>query len=129
MKKKIWILNHYAGDMPFNKGGRHYWFAKFLKDNGYEPVVFCANSKHNSNNEEFYHFDSLYKKFISKEINTPFVYIKAKTYSGNGKQRILNMFSFYFNLKKTLYKYSKLYGVPDIILASSVHPLTLVAGI
>ena len=46
MKKHVWILNHYAGNMLFDKGGRHYNFAKFLKIAGYEPVVFCANSKH-----------------------------------------------------------------------------------
>lgn len=37
MKQKIWILNHYAGGMFFNKGGRHYAFAKCLKQDGYEP--------------------------------------------------------------------------------------------
>ena len=29
--KKIWIMNHYAGGMFFQKGGRHYYFAKYLK--------------------------------------------------------------------------------------------------
>ena len=129
MKKRIWILNHYAGKMPFNQGGRHYWFAKFLQEKGYEPVVFCANSKHSSNNEMFYKFDELFEEHISEEIKTPFVYVKTKPYSGNGKQRILNMISFYFNLKKSLYEYSRLHGKPDIILASSVHPLTLIAGL
>ncbi len=46
MKKTVWILNHYAANMYFDKGGRHYSFAKYLKKKGYEPVVFCCNRKH-----------------------------------------------------------------------------------
>lgn len=38
----------------------------------------------------------------------------------------MNMFSFYFNLFKVTKKQEK---KPDIIIASSVHPLTMVAGI
>jgi len=45
-KKRIWLINHYATNMYFNKGGRHYWFAKNLLENGYVPTVFCANTRH-----------------------------------------------------------------------------------
>ena len=38
MKKTVWIINHYANHMYFSKGGRHYSFAKYLKENGYEPI-------------------------------------------------------------------------------------------
>ena len=129
MKKKVWIFNHYAGNMAFNRGGRHYWFAKFLQKQGYEPVVFCANSKHSSNCETFYKFNGYYEEHIAEEIATPFVYVKSKPYSGNGKQRIKNMFSFYFNLKKSAYEYALSHGKPDVILASSVHAVTLIAGL
>ena len=50
-------------------------------------------------------------------------------YKGNGIDRVKNMVLFYLNLRKTAKKYIKKYGKPDVILASSVHPLTLVAGI
>jgi len=30
MKKKVWILNHYATNTMLDHGGRHYWFAKYL---------------------------------------------------------------------------------------------------
>ena len=30
-EKNIWIINHYAGNMLFDQGGRHYSFAKYLK--------------------------------------------------------------------------------------------------
>lgn len=48
MKKRIWIWNHYATDMFFNKGGRHYWFAENLIKKGYETTIFCASTRHNS---------------------------------------------------------------------------------
>lgn len=126
MKRKIWIINHYATNMYFNEGGRHYWFAENLIKQGYEPTIFCANTRHNSNDVieldgELYSTD--------KKDNIPFVFVKTPEYKGNGKSRILNMVSFYKNLFPIAKKYAIEDGAPDVILASSVHPLTLVAGI
>lgn len=128
MRKHIWIMNHYAGNMYFNRGGRHYNFAKYLKQAGYEPVVFCANSKHGPA-ETWYSDDALWHEHAAEEIGVPFVFVKARAYTGNGKQRVLNMLDFYRNVKKTAKEYAVKYGKPDVIYASSVHPLTLVAGI
>lgn len=44
MKKKIWIMNHYATNSYFNEGGRHYWFAENLIKQGYETTIFCAST-------------------------------------------------------------------------------------
>ena len=128
MKKNIWIMNHYAGSMFFDRGGRHYNFAKYLRRAGYEPVIFCANSKHGQQ-ELFFEDQDLWHEHIAEEIATPFVFVKARAYQGNGKQRVLNMIDFYRNVKKTAREYVKTHKRPDIIYASSVHPLTLVAGI
>ena len=125
-KKKIWIMNHYATNMYFNKGGRHYWFAENLIKKGYEPTIFCSNIRHNT-------FDviDVGSRLYSTEVeeNIPFVFIKTPEYKGNGKARIINMMTFYKNLFPVAKEYSMKYGKPDVILASSVHPLTLVAGI
>ncbi len=129
MKKNVWILNHYAGVMPFDKGGRHYWFSKYLVREGYKPVVFCCNNKHNPGIEVYYQTDKLWDEHIAEEIETPYIYVKARLYSGNGKDRVLNMIDFYRNVKKAAIEYAAIHGKPDIIYASSVHPLTLVAGI
>lgn len=128
MRKNVWIFNHYAGDMFFSHGGRHYSFAKYLKRAGYEPVVFCCNAKHGKA-ESFFENENLWKLHIEEEISVPFVYVKARTYTGNGKQRILNIVDFYCNVKKAAQEYATINGKPDVIYASSVHPLTLVAGI
>lgn len=128
MKKNVWIMNHYASGMFFNKGGRHYNFAKYLKQSGYTPILFCANSKHNATGC-FFETDALWHEHHAEEIDVPFVFVKARAYTSNGKQRILNMIDFYLNVKKAAKEYASTHGKPDIIYASSVHPLTLVAGI
>lgn len=124
-KKKIWIMNHYATNMYFNEGGRHYWFAENLIKDGYEPTIFCANVRHNT--DDIIDVNGIYSKDIKDKI--PFVFVKTSEYEGNGKSRILNMISFYKNLFPVSKKYIKDNLKPDVILASSVHPLTLVAGI
>ena len=129
MKKRIWIFNHYAHHMFTDRGGRHYWFAKYLDRMGYEPVIFCANNHNIRTDEQMFESDDLWIEKNAEEINTPFVYVKVRGYKGNGKQRVLNMIDFYRNVKKAAKEYAAIHGKPDIIYASSVHPLTLVAGI
>ena len=128
--KKIWILNHYAGETFFDKGGRHYWIAKYLKRNGHSPIVFCCNVKHNPvGADDWLKFDGKWKEQISDEIGVPYVFIKAKHYTSNGIKRIRNMLNFAVNLPKVAKEYAKVNDNPDVIYASSVHPFTLVAGI
>lgn len=126
MKKKVWLWNHYATSMYKNRGGRHYWFAQNLIKHGYEPVIFCANTYHNT--KEF--IDTKGNIFTIDVLDRiPFVFVKTTIALGNGIERVKNMLYFYLNLFKAAKKYVKQYGKPDVILASSVHPLTLVAGI
>ncbi len=126
MKKKIWLWNHYATDMYKNQGGRHYWFAENLIKEGYEVVVFCANTYHNKTE----YIDTGDKKYATDVLNNiPFVFVRTTTALGNGLNRIKNMSLFYFNLFSVAREYSKLNGKPNVIIASSVHPLTMVAGI
>ena len=126
MKKRIWIWNHYATNMFFEKAGRHYFFARNLSKKGYKVTIFCASTVHNSN--QIVNIEK--GLYTINEINgISFVFVKTPMYSGNGKQRILNMLEFYRNLFPVSKEYAKQCGKPDIILASSVHPLTLVAGI
>ena len=126
---KIWIMNHYASDMFFAEGGRHYYFAKYLKRLGHEPTIFCANTKHNAREVTYFDFDGLWTEKINLETLVPYVFVKARPYGTNGKDRILNMVDFYRNVIKVGRNYCAENGKPDIIVASSVHPLTLLAGI
>ncbi|MGI6614333.1 MAG: glycosyltransferase family 4 protein [Saccharofermentanales bacterium] len=112
--------------MFFNRGGRHYHFAKYLQDKGYHVTVFCANTLHGSN--KFVDTgNSIYTMDDVDDIR--FVFIRSMKYSGNGIDRILNMYSFSRNLRKFAEENWDLIGCPDLILASSVHLWTLSAGL
>lgn len=122
----IWLWNHYATDMYQNHGGRHYWFAENLNNNGYNATVFCANTYHNKSEK----IDTGDKKYVTDKIDgILFVFVKTIPALGNGFARIMNMVIFYINLLSVAKQYAIKYCKPDIILASSVHPLTMVAGI
>ena len=128
MKKKIWILNHYATNMFFEGAGRHHSFAKYLTRMGYEVTIFCANVVHNREDVININDNSL---FCDKEgqDGVNYTFIKTRPYTGNGLERIKNMFDYLINVKKVAKKKIQEGIGPDIIIASSVHPLALVAGI
>lgn len=119
-------MNHYATDMFYNKAGRHYWFAKKLKERGHEVTVFCATTFLNKADA----IDTGGGKSIIKESEgIPFVFVKTKASIGNGIDRVMNMYLFYHNLLPVAIKYAQKYSKPDVIVASSVHPLTMMAGL
>lgn len=112
--------------MFYDKAGRHYWFAKELKKRGYKVTVFCANTF--LNRDEV--IDTGEKELSVKRVEgIPFVFVKTTPSKGNGIDRVKNMGLFYANLFSATKEYARKHSKPDIILASSVHPLTLVAGI
>lgn len=119
-------MNHYATNMFADKAGRHYWFAKVLKDRGYDVTVFCANTFLNT--DEI--IDTKGKKLTVKRTDDiPFVFVKTSFSQGNGIARVKSWVDFYRNLFPATKAYMRKYGAPDVIVASSVHPLTMVAGI
>ena len=122
MKKHIWIVNHYATKMFIDQGGRHYWLARELKKKGYEPVVFCASTIHNTDKA----FDLGDASFIVKSADdVPYVFIKAPAYQGNGVARFRNMLAFTSVWKKHIKDFVDCFGKPDVIYASSVHPFSV----
>ena len=123
---KIWLMNHYASDMFRDRAGRHYWFAKRLLECGHDVTVFCASTHLNGE----YAVDLGKNTFaIKRQDFIPFVFVKTISSQGNGIDRIKNMCLFFLNLFPTARVYAKKHGKPDVIVASSVHPLTMVAGI
>ena len=123
---KIWLMNHYASNMYRDRAGRHYWFAIQLKERGHDVAVFCANTYLNGE----YAIELKKERYDVKKIDgIPFVFIKTITSQGNGIDRVKNMGFFYRNLFPSTKAYAKKNGKPDVIVASSVHPLTMVAGI
>lgn len=88
--------------------------------------IFCASTVHNSDDSIFIPH-GYFKNDVVDSI--PYTFLKTPQYKGNGKARILNMISFYRNIRRVSKELMQKGECPDIILASSVHPLTLIAGI
>ncbi len=126
MKTNIWIMNHYAIEMLENRGGRHYWMAEVLKRDGYQPIVFGCNERHNGRGG-YYPMNSQWQEQFPPT-GVKYILIRSTKYNKNGIGRIINMVVFAFNLVLVSKKYSRKYGKPDIIYASSVHPLTVFAA-
>ena len=120
--KNIWIFNHYAGPPSVTTGLRHYYFAKELIAAGYSVTVFAASTVHNTD-RNLIEDDHPYLEM--EEDGVPFVFVRTDSYQGNGKKRIINMLQYY----RRLFKVTKHFSKPDVIIGSSVHPLACVAAI
>lgn len=117
--KNIWMLNHYASE----SGGRHRKFAENLNKRGYKVKVFAASTIHNTNKNRIEGSN----KYLHKDAKgVAFIFIRASSYMGNGKRRIKNMIDYALGLLSVSKQFDT--DKPDVIYASSVHPLTWLAG-
>ena len=123
---RFWIFNHYATTPLTGPLLRHYYFAEYLKERNIETTVFAANELHQTGGC----VDTHGKPYLrTEEEGVPFVFVKTSKYEGNGISRVKNMVSFFLGLLKISKGYAKQYGRPDVIMGSSAHPLTSIAGI
>lgn len=124
--RRFWIFNHYATTPKTGPLLRHFYFAEYLKEKGIETTVFAANELHQTGTS----VDTMGKPYLrTEEEGVPFVFVKTSKYQGNGISRVKNMLSFFFGLLHISKKYARQYGKPDLIMGSSAHPLTSIAGI
>lgn len=125
MKRNVWLINHYATSM-YEGGGRHLYFAKYLKEKGYNPIILCSSFQHKGT-DNYILKDEKYR--IEEKWGIPFVFIKTNSYYGNGRKRVANMIEFYRGVLKTSNRIAQELGKPDVVIGSSVHPLSCIAGI
>lgn len=124
---KIWIFNHYATNQYVDGAGRHQGLAKYLIRKDHEVKIFCADTIHNST-DIIETNGNLYAESEGKDM-VQYIFVKTCPYAGNGKSRIKNMILFWQRLQKVVKEVIKTEGKPDVFIASSVHPLTLLAGL
>ncbi|PSS47910.1 glycosyltransferase family 4 protein [Pseudomonas sp. BBP2017] len=122
--KSAWILNHYAQEPGAAGGTRHYSLAKHLRASGWNASIVAASVDHQSGrqrlaNDEF--------SRLEYHDSVPFLWLKTSPYSGNGGGRMRNMLEFAARLvfSRALKKLPK----PDVIVGSSVHLFTGLAGL
>lgn len=124
MKKNIWIINHYAKVPEHGGKARHFNFAKKLYEEGYDVTIIYSSAVHNSNINDI--TDSTPYKISFKE-GIRCISIRTSNYMGNNLKRILNILQFYIRLKKYSFDIAGNQS-PDVIIGSSMHPLTLYAS-
>lgn len=121
MGKKIWIMNHYA--ITPNMGGitRHFDLAEELVKRGYEVTIFASSFDHKLRVETLRDGEAYREEIVS---GVRFVWLRTTAYKKNDIRRAMNMLTFAVQL----YRRGKKMEQPDIILASSFHPLTVISG-
>lgn len=118
--KNILILNHHASIPKYGGGGRHHQFSKELSKRNYNVELIA--SSYRQGNQTYSHEDLNVNEEVASNYN--FRMIKTfPAYKNDIKKRFFN----YIDFKKKV-EDIQLINKPDVILASSVHPFTWVAG-
>lgn len=124
--KNVWFFHHYATPPTLNGFTRPYNFAVNMKGENYKTTVFAASYLHFS---DINLISDKTQYFEEKHSEVSFVYINTPSSAKNTLARIKNMAAYFKNLFSVAKKYSDKHGKPDIIIASSPHPLAMIAGI
>ena len=120
---KVWIINHYA--IPPSMGGlvRHYYFSKFMSQQGHDVRIFTASHIHNTN-INMVKDKSLYKEEMMGDV--PYTFLRTADYTGNGLSRIINMLEFPLRVQQAVKAFRKQGERPDVIYTSA--PTIFTAG-
>lgn len=121
MGKRIWIMNHYA--ITPNMGGitRHFDFAEELARRGHDVTVFASSFDHKLRVETLKDGEKYREECVS---GVKFIWTRTTPYKKNDIKRVMNMISFAINA----YKIGSKMEAPEILIASSFHPLTAISG-
>ena len=119
---RIWLINHYAVPIQYYPLARTTNFAKYLMRMGHEVTIFAASAVHNST-VNLIEDGSLFREEYVDGIH--YVYVRCRSYTGNGIGRISNMFEFAWRLESVCEQFPK----PDAVLASSATPMACKEGL
>lgn len=116
--KHVWILNHYAQEPGGPGGTRHFSLARHLPASGWKATIIAASTDHVTGRQRLGDGEMKVTETVD---GVPFLWLRARGYSGNGTDRILNMLDY----TRAVLKRDALAGLepPDAIIGSSVHPL------
>lgn len=119
----LWVFHHYATLPNLSGMSRPYEFARYLISDNVKITIFAASYQHYSD------INLITDGKAIKEESTAqadFIFINTPSSAAGIVARIRNMIAFYHGLIKVC---SCIKNKPDIIIASSPHPLTMLAGI
>lgn len=121
--KHVWILNHYAQEPGGAGGTRHFSLARHLPAHGWKATLIAASTDHSTGLQRL---DAGEQKRLQHYDGVPFLWLRTRSYSGNGLDRVGNMLDY----TRAVLKRRNLSDLeaPDAIIGSSVHPLAAWAG-
>lgn len=119
-KPMVWIISYFAGGPSYCPRIPDYSLAKYLREHGYEALVFAGSALHNTE-INFITDGSTYREAMVDGV--PFVYVHTRSYDGR-KGESLSFVDFYRNMMKCYKHFDK----PDIIMAAMPQPLSCLAG-
>lgn len=116
----IWIISFFAGGPSYCPRIPDYSLAKYLREHGYDALVFAGSALHNTE-INFITDESIYREALVDGV--PFVYIKTRQYKSM-KGESLSFVDFFFNIMKCYRHFDK----PDLVIAAMPQPLSCLAG-
>lgn len=125
--KNVWVFHHYATPPTMNGFIRPYNFAINMNEEGYKTTIFAASYLHFSD-KQLIENDIDYLKETHSDVD--FIFVNTPSSAKSIIARVKNMLAYYLRLFSATKKYSlNSNQKPDVIYASSPHPLALIAGI
>lgn len=126
-KKNVWVFHHYATPPTMNGFTRPYNFAINMNKEGFKTTIFAASYLHFSDIQLIENNRDYVKETHS---DVDFIFINTPSSAKSTIARVKNMLTYYLRLFSATKKYSlESNQKPDVIYASSPHPLALIAGI
>ncbi len=119
-KPMVWIISYFAGGPSYCPRIPDYSLAKYLREHGYEALVFAGSALHNTETN-FITDGSTYREQLVDGV--PFVYVYTRQYKSM-KGESLSFIDFYRNMMKCYKHFEK----PDAIMAAMPQPLSCLAG-
>jgi len=119
-KPMVWIISYFAGGPSYCPRIPDYSLAKYLREHGYDALVFAGSALHNTE-INFITDGSICREAMVDGV--PFVYVHTRQYKSM-KGESISFIDFYLNIMRCY----KRFGKPDIIMAAMPQPLSCLAG-
>ena len=118
---KIWIIDHYSSEPKYGGISRQYDFLKEFSKRGHEVLVISSSFSHYTHS--FISNKSCFCSDVDERAH--YAYVRTTPYKkNNGIKRIINTISFVIKVRIHYKELVNMYGSPDIVVGSSVHPFT-----
>lgn len=121
MNKTIWVINQFAGNPESGWGERHFYFAKYWQEKGYDVTIISGSFNHMF--RKTIEVDGLCK--IETYNGIRFCWVNTPKYDPKSVKRFLSMLVFAWRVL-SVHKYLK--QTPDDIIVSSMPIFPVLTG-